>query len=723
MEKKSRQGGWIDRRALLGFAAAGGSVALLGRMVPASAQTILHGSTIEAQSPTRLLPFYLSIRPDNRTVFTCPATEIGQGITTSLAQIIAEELDCGWDLIDVALAGAGDAYVNPPKKQQSVGQSFSIRGYHDSLRLIGAAAREMLSAAAAERLGVPVEGIETRDSFAHHPASGRKLSYAELADAANRLPPPDKPKLRDRADYRLIGQSRKRLDTPDKVAGRTIYAVDMERPGMLCAALALAPVAGGKLTGFDRKAALASPGVRQVVETTQGYTTGIAVLADHWWQAKAGLEAGQATFSTGEATTESLRQTVLAGLEATPVPGGGHGDVPAAFAGATEIVAEYETPFLAHATMEPLSAVADVRTDGCTLWAGTQSQQRARDDIAKLLGLPLEKVVIETLPGGGGFGRRWYGDFVLLAVELSKAAGRPVKLIFHREMDMTHDVYRPSFAMRGKAAISGKALKALDFHIAGPSISEFGRPGRLQGKVDPVAVSGLKDCPYAVPFRVQWSSTPTPVPVGVWRSVGHSHNGFFLESLIDEAARAARADPVAFRKPLLAEQPRLLAVLDKAVAESGWGRKLPKGRGLGVAVSEAYGSYVAEVVEVELKGQEVRIVQIWAAIDCGTAINPKGVEAQMESAIVFGLSALFWGQVDFEDGAAQQTNFHDYRVLTLKEMPPVHTYLVDTGGALGGAGEPGLVPLSAAICNAIVAAGGKRPRRLPLAAEGWEMAA
>lgn len=714
----------MDRRTLLRLAGAGGAVAVLGRMVPAAAQTILHGSAIEAHSPTALLPFYLAIGPDNRTRFTCPATEIGQGVTTSLAQIVAEELDCDWALIDVVLAGAGDAYVNPPKKQQSVGQSFSVRGYHDSLRLIGAAAREVLVQAAAARLEVPADSLETRDSQVHHRASGRSLRYAELAEAASRLTPPAKPQLRSKDQYRVIGQSRKRVDTPDKVAGRTVYAIDIERPDMLCAALALAPVAGGKLASFDRAAALALPGVRQVVETTQGYTPGIAVLADHWWQAKAGLEAGQATFANGDATTESLRRTVLAGLEATPVPGGGEGDVPAAFAGGVkEVTAVYETPFLAHATMEPLSAVAHVRPDGCTLWVGTQSQQRARDEIAQFLGLPPDKVVIETLPGGGGFGRRWYGDFPLLAAELSKATGRPVKLLFHRELDMTHDVYRPAFAMRGRAAIEGKALKGLDFHIAGPSISEFGRPGRLQGKVDPVAVSGLKDCIYGVPFRVQWSSTPTPVPVGVWRSVGHSHNGFFLESLVDEAARAAGTDPIAFRRQALADKPRALAVLERAEKESGWGRKLPKGRGLGVAVAEAYGSYVAEVVEVELKGKQVRPVAVWAAIDCGTAINPKGLQAQIESGIVFGLSALFWGQVDFEGAAAQQTNFHDYRVLALKEMPLVHTFVVDTGGALGGAGEPGLVPLAAALCNAMVAAGAERPRRLPLAALDWEMAA
>ena len=723
MARGCGEGGWIDRRMLLGAATAGGGVALLGRLVPASAQTILHGNTVEAQSPTRLIPFYLSIHPDNRSIFTCPATEIGQGITTSLAQIIAEELDCDWALMDVVLAGAGAAYVNPPKKQQSVGQSFSIRGYHDSLRLIGAAAREMLVAAAAGRWGVAAETLETRDSHVLHPASGRRLAYADLAEAAIRLPPPDKPKLRAKGEYRVIGQSRRRIDTPDKVAGRTQYAIDIERPGMLCAALALAPVAGGKLTGFDRAAALAIPGVRQIVETTQGYAPGIAVLADRWWQARAGLEAGQAEFSGSDANSESLRKTVLAGLEVAGVPGGGEGDVDAAFQGAKTMVAEYDVPFLAHATMEPLSAVADVREDSCTLWAGTQSQQRVRDDIAAYLKLPPEKVTIATVPAGGGFGRRWYADFPLLATELSRAAGRPVKLLFHRELDVTHDVYRPAFAMRGRAALNGKQLQALDFHIAGPSISEFGRPGRLQGKVDPVAVSGLKDCIYDVPFRVQWSSTPTPVPVGVWRSVGHGHNGFFLESLVDEAALAAGADCAAFRRQALGRHPRAVAVLDRVVKESGWGRRVPKGRGLGIAVSEAYGSYVAEVVEVELKGTVVKPVAIWAAIDCGTAINPKGLEAQIESAIVFALSAIFWGQVDFDGGAAQQTNFHDYRVLTLKEMPPVHSFIVDTGGALGGGGEPGLVPLAAAMCNAIAAAGGKRPRRLPLAAEGWEMAA
>lgn len=707
---------WLNRRALLRASGLVGAIAIIGTGAPTRAaqrDTLITEKSLAA---------FLAISADNRIMFTSPAAEIGQGIGNSLAQILADSLDVEWAAIDLRIAGAGEVFNNPGKKTQSVGQSYSIRGYHDLIRDIGAAARTNLIAAAAARWQVAAADCTTATGVVHHRASGRSLRYADVAAEAQKLAPPAQ--MAPRPERRLVGERLLRLDTPAKVRGETLFGLDVRLPGMLQAAVALAPVTGGKLAGYDRSAALAVPGVVAVIETKRGLVPGLAVLAERWWTARRGLDAAApqftASFADEVAGSEALRRTILSGLDRAPIPVAGKG-APEAFAAAPGVV--FEAPFLAHAAMEPLTALADVRDGGCDLWAAVQSQTKARDEIAASLGIAADKVIIHSLPAGGSFGRRWYSDFALLAAELSAAAGRPVKLILSREQDMACDMYRPAFAMRGRAKVAGGRLSGLDLHLAGPSISEFGRPGRLNGKFDPIAVSGLRDMPYSLDdFRLGWTSTPTPVPIGVWRSVGHGHNGFFLESLVDEAARDAGIDPLVLRKASLAGEPRAQAVLDAVGGASGWGRTLAAGHGLGVAFAESYGSFVAQVAEVSVRDHVVRLEHVWAAVDCGTAINPAGVEAQIESGIIFGLTAALWGDVGFAAGATIQSNFNDYRVAQLKDVPPISIIIVNSGEALGGAGEPGLVPIAAAITNAIAAAGGERIRRLPLATSGWELA-
>jgi isoquinoline 1-oxidoreductase subunit beta len=722
---ESRPETWLTRRTLIQLASAAGVTGIVGLKLTAPA-----GAQGAAQSDlAAVMAAYVAVTPQGKVRFTCPAADIGQGASTALAQILADEMDVSWDSLEVVLAGAGEVFANPGKKSQSVGQSYSIRGYHDQLRLVGAAAREMLLTAGAARLGVAVETCSLESMAVRHAGSNRSIALALLAEDAARLTPPASPRLKTAAQQKLVGKSLGRVDAPAKINGSAIYALDVVVPSMLCAAMAQAPVAGGALASFDHAAAKAMPGVRAVIETKQGLGPGIAVLADRWWQARQALDAGNPQFTGSPVKSADLAATIRDGLQRPGLAVLKTGEPAAALlASATPVDAVYEVPFLAHATMEPMTAVADVTDGGCTLWASVQSQTRIRDELAKLLNCPPAKVVINSVPGGGGFGRRWYPDYPLIAAELSQAAGRPVKLIFSREQDMAHDMYRPAFALRGRAAVSKGRLVALDLALAGPSISEFGRPGRLKGAADPVAVSGLRDLPYKVPaVAVTWTSTPTPVPIGVWRSVGHSHNGFFLESVIDEAAKAAKTDPLAFRLTMLDYDPRAVAVL-KAVAKAArWGRKLPKGRGQGLAFAESYGSYLAQIVEVSIVDKALKLEHVWSAIDCGRAINPRGVETQTESAIIYGLGAALWGEVGFEDGAAQVSNFSDYRVPLVRDMPPISVEIVTSattldGSQLGGAGEPGLVPIAAALTNAIAAATGTRIRRLPVTSAGWDLA-
>jgi isoquinoline 1-oxidoreductase beta subunit len=696
----------LSRRALLRL---GGAAAIAGAWL----------SPAGAEAAAAETAAWLSIEPSGEVVFTCGAAEIGQGAVSALAQIVADEMDADWAKMRYRIAGAGAAYDNPGKKLQAVGRSMSVRGYHDLLRRIGATARARLLAAAAQKWNAPAAEIEVADGRLLHRASGRTLGFGDVAEAAARGPMPAAVTLKPASARRLVGQSVLRLDLPEKVDGSAIYASDVRLPGMLNAAIAMAPSFGGALARFDEAAARASPGVRAVVQTKSGLAHGLAIVADTWWQARPGLEAAAPEWEAGPnaaVTSESLaaeRRAALSGpgLEAFRT---GNPDAVFATAGKT-ISASYAAPYLAHVTMEPMSALARVENGRCEIWAAPQGQQRARDAAARLLKISPADVVVHSTLAGGGFGRRWQVDFIEQAVEIAAAVKRPVKLLWSREEDTSHDYYRPATDMSFRARLGADGLPtALEIKVAGSSISSFGRPDRA-GEVDRLMASGLSDSPYHIAnYRVACAATSSPIPVGVWRSVGHSQNVFFLEAIIDELAAAARIDPIVFRKRMLADHPRYIETLDRVAALSGWSRKPPRGVGRGVALAEAYGSIVAQVVEVSVKADKIKIHRICAVISCGRAVTPDGVKAQMEGAIVYGLAAALTGDAPVDAGGVTIRNFHDAPALTLAQTPPIVVDILESDDPLGGAGEPGLPPLAPALVNAIHAATGKRIRSLPL---------
>lgn len=706
----------MSRRELLGWSGA----ALAGAWAPAAL-----AAGAEAQAGSDLVGFYLSVGADDLVTMQIPATEIGQGVTTSLAQIIAEEMDADWTKVRFVLAGAGEAYANPGKGFQGVGRSMSIRGYWPLLRRIGATARQRLVTAAAQRWSVPPDQVEVTKSVLRHRPTGRTLSFAAVAKDAAAAPMPEKVVLKDPSAFKIIGASPQRLDIPDKVDGKAIYGIDVKLPNMLNVAVVTAPAVGGKLESYNTAAVKASPGVRLVVETHQGLSPGLAVCADTWWQASKALQLAEPKWvATPDAAvnTESLARDRLAGLDGagmtvfeTTV---GVADL---LTGDGVLQGDYQAPYLAHGCMEPMTAVVDLRPDRCDLWVGAQGQVRVRDAVAALLNLPKDKVTVNTVLAGGGFGRRYQIDYVLQAVEIAKAVGRPIKLIWSRDEDMMHDWYRPAVSMRYRAKQNAAGdLTALEIKLAGDSLLEWGKPRPVPPKLDATSASGISDQMYAIPaFRAANTTVATPVPVGMWRSVGHSQNIFFMEGVIDELAVAAKADPLAYRRKLLAAHPRFLTVLDRVAKLSGWGTPKAKGIGRGIAVCEGYGSVVAEVVELEVRSaEEIKIRKISCVIDCGRAVSPDGVKAQMEGGIIYGLSAALTGDVKFENGEPQVRSFADNMPLILSQTPDILVEVIDSDAPIGGAGEPGTPCIAPALLNAYHDATGTRLRSLPLARAG-----
>lgn len=682
--------------------------------------------SVEQIEQTELVPAYIQITSDNQVIIVCPAAEMGQGVMSSLTALIAEEMEADWDSVRAAQSSAGEIYINPMKNLQATGRSMSVRGYFDMLREIGARAKAMLIEAAAEQWSVPSDECSAAKNFVTHSPTDRKASFAELVSRAaifTEVPPAP---LKERADYTIIGKPFLRTDLLEKVTGRAVFGIDATMLDMLTATIALAPTLQGKLTAYDEQAALAIDGVRFVVPTTQVESGGLAVVADTFWQAQKGLEAAAPVFSDGPQAglnSEEMYQTMRDALGQDDRIAKDEGDVEAALSGAGSPVSGiYEVPFLAHAPMEPMSCVAHVTDEGCRIMAPTQGPIRLRDEVAALLNLDVSQVEVQRTFLGGAFGRRWQPDFGLQAVEISKACGRPVKLIWSREMDMQHDYYRPQTVLSFDGALNQDGgVEALRIRTTGPSIVEWGKPNRLQGRPDPLGVSGLSDTHYVIPnYRVSWAPVVSPVAVGVWRSVGHSQNGFFIESIVDELATAADIDPVAFRKRLLPpDQTRLINVLDAAAEFGQWrGTKGQDGKGQGIAIAEAYDSVCAYVIDVDVQGDELKIENVACVIDCGFAVSPDGVRAQMEGNVVFALSAAMYGEVTVENGAVVQSNFDTYQTLGLSETPPISIKILESDGVIGGAGEPGLPPFAPALTNAIFAATGKRIRKLPLSSHG-----
>ncbi len=671
---------------------------------------------------------WIHIGTDGVVTMMVDKSEMGQGIYTALPMILAEELDVDWKSVRV------DTPPNPAgwARRMGTGGSSSVRGSYEMLRKTGAAARAMLVQAAAQQWGVDASTCRTQEGTVVHTPTERKLTYAQLTERAATLPVPADPPLKDPKDFRILGQRVARLDTPSKVNGSARFGIDVRVPGMLYASIERSPVIGGTVKSVDDARAKAMPGVKRIVqlpgspkEQEMARTAdGVAVVADSYWQAFTARRALDIVWDDGaNASLDSagISKSMAALAEKPGLDARKEGRGSAAMAGAARTVdATYEVPYLAHATMEPMNCTAHVRADGCDVWAPTQGQSGTQQIAAAITGLAPEKVRVHTTYLGGGFGRRSEVDFVAEAVRLSKEVGAPVQVIWTREDDTHHDFYRPTTYNKLAAALDANGQPVAWTHrLVGPSISvSKGRPPR--DGIDGALVEGAANVPYEIPnIQVEQTIAEIPVPLGYWRSVGSSHNAYVTETFFDEMAHAAGKDPYELRRALLRNHPRHLRVLDLAAEKAGWKTSLPKGRYRGIAVAEAFGSYVAEVAEVSLEEDGTpRVHRVVCAVDCGPVINPDTIEAQMQGGIVYGLAAALYGEITFDKGRVQQGNFDAYPVLRMKEMPAIEVHIVPSVEKQGGIGEPGVPPLAPAVCNAIFAATGKPVRSLPIIRNG-----
>ena len=701
----------VSRRKFLAVGSAAGAGLLIGFHVPVGRGNDLEALLSDGDAADGLadLNAWVRIDSDNAVTLFVNESEMGQGVLTSLAMILAEELDADWTRVRSQEAPTDFAKYG----RQSTGGSSSVRADYAGLRKAGAAARAMLIQAAADQWGVSPATCHAEGGVVRS-ASGRRAAFGELADRAARVAPPENPPLKDKKDFRIIGKPTKRLDSEVKVTGRATFGIDVRTPGMLTAQVVHPPVFGGKVKSVDASRARRVPGVHDVVEIP----TGVAIVADHFWAAKQARDVLSVTWDDGAAATLSTaemfsqcRRIVSQGVDARR-----DGDAEAALAKTSKkISAVYEAPFLAHAPMEPLNCAADVRADRCEVWAPTQSPTSAQQMAAKITGLPESQVTVHTTFLGGGFGRRAENDFVADAVHVSKAVGQPVRVQWTREDGVHGGWYRPMAYNELAGAVGPDGWPtAFLCRVAGPSI--FARFGPFKHGYDPSTVEGLENLPYAIPnVHVTAARLETPVTVLWWRSVGNSQNGWVAESFTDELAALAGKDPYEFRRHLLAQKPRHLRVLETAAMKAGWGTPLARGRARGIAVVDSFGSYVAEVAEVSInKDGTPRVHKVVCAVDCGDAVNPETVVAQMESGIIFGLSAALYGEITIENGRVRQGNFNDYPIVRIDEAPEIETHIVTSGDALGGIGEPGVPPLAPAVCNAIYALTGKRVRKLPI---------
>ena len=705
----------VSRREFVSVLTAAGGSLLLGYRV-GEGQRVASVASAPGFAPNA----FIRIAPDGSITLFMPQAEMGQGTHTSMSMLLAEELEVTPEQVRLEHAPPDDKlYANPLFGEQITGASSSIRMFYEPLRRAGATARAMLIAAAAASWNVHAASCRAREGVVTHTPTGRTLSYGALAAKAATVPVPDKIALKDPKDFTLIGTPAKRPDTPSKVNGTAQYGIDVRLPGMLIATVAASPVLGGKVAGLDDEKAKAVPGVRQIVQLDDA----VAVVADHMWAAKQGSAALEIRWEDGpnaKVSTADVVEGLAKASETAGVTARQDGDPASALAGAAKKVeAVYESPFLAHATMEPMNCTVHVRRDGCEVWTGSQVLSRARAAATKVTGLPLEKVVVHNHFLGGGFGRRLEVDYVTQAARIAKQVDAPVKVVWTREEDVQHDVYRPYYYDRFAAGLDahGKPV-AWSHRIVGPSImARFLPPGFKDG-IDIDAVDGAVQLLYDIPaIQIEYVRHEEPVlNTGFWRGVGVTHNNFVVESFIDELAAVSKQDPVAFRRALLRKSPRALTVLELAAKEAGWGKPVPRGRGRGVALLfSSWGTYLAQVAEVEVTGSsDVRVRRIVCAVDCGQVVNPDIVKAQIESGVVYGISGALWGEVTLNNGRVEQSNFNNYRVLRMNETPPIDVRLIRNSEAPGGIGEPGTSVTAAALANAVYAATGKRLRKLPL---------
>ena len=660
---------------------------------------------------------FIRIDESGKTTLVIPQAEMGQGVYTAIAMILAEELDA--DLAQVVLEHAPPSdklYGNPIFGVQVTGNSNSIRAFWDKLRNAGAAARAMLIAAAAAQWEVDAASCSASNGKITHAASNRTLTYGELADVAGKLPVPEKPKLKNPNDFTLIGKPLKRFDTPNKSDGKTIYGIDVIVPDMKFATLAQCPVLGGKVRHVDDGAAKKLPGVQQIVVLDDL----VAVVGDHMWAAWQGLKALKVTWDEGQ-NAKINSADVWNELRAASLKDGAvaksEGDVDKGLTQGERIDAEYELPFLAHATMEPQNCTVRLTAGACEIWTGTQVQSRAQEYAAKAAGLPVESVTLHNHYIGGGFGRRLEADMVASAVRVAKEVPTPIKVVWTREEDMRHDVYRPAYRDTISASLSNGKIIAWKYRVTGSSVMARWMPPAFKDGIDIDAVDSAVDMPYDIPNkRVEYMRAETPVvTTGFWRGVGPNNNVFAIESFMDELARKANMDPVAFRLGMLDGTPRLKAALNLVAEKSGWGSPLPTRVGRGVSVQPSFGSFIATVVEAEVDDVgDVHLRHITCAVDTGIAVNPDTIMAQLQGGLIFGLTAALWGEVTIEKGRVQQSNFNDYRMLRIDETPPIDVHVIKSAEHPGGIGETGATAGPPALRNAIYAATGVPLRRLPI---------
>ena len=701
----------ISRRNFLKVSATGGAV-LFSVCIPG----LRGAATLEAANGVFEPNVWVKIGADDSTTITLSMLEMGQGVMTSMPMLVAEELDLDWNKVKTVWAPADPRYSNPNfGGAQLTAGSNSVRGMWKLLREAGASARSMLITAAAQTWNVPENTCTTDKGEVIHAASNRRLRYGALVDKAAVVPVPKTVSLKSPKDFKIAGKSLPRLDIPEKVNGTAGFGLDVQRPGMLIARVVRCPVFGGKVASFNADKAKALPGVRNVVKISSG----IAVVADNYWAASKGVEALVVTWDEGPLKTLNSADIMKKYVALAEQPGKvarNDGDAPAALkSNAKSFERSFELPFLAHATMEPMNCTADVRANSCDVWVPTQGQTASHEAAMAASGLKADAVNIHTTYLGGGFGRRGEADFVTDAVETSKAVGKPVKVVWTREDDMQHDYYRPVtyLKMSGALDASGKPTVFMQRIVQQSLLKKLG--SLPPDGVDRISVDGSATLPYDIPnIRVEYTETDPGIPYGFWRSVGCSVQGYVVEAFIDEMAKAAGKDPYQFRRDLLGKQPRHRAVLDLVAEKSGWTKPLPAGRGRGIAMMEAFGSILAQVAEVSVTNNAVKVHKVWCAVDCGWVINPDTVKAQMEGGTLFGLTAALKGEITIQNGRVVQRHFNDYPVIRHNEAPEVEVHLVSSMETPGGIGEPSTAIAAGALVNAVAAVTGKRIYKLPI---------
>jgi len=703
----------ISRRSLLGGGLAGGF--LLAFHLPTyGASEPPRGGTKGQFAPNA----FIRIDPTGKTTLVMPQVEMGQGVYTAVAMILAEELDADYHKVVLEHAPPNDKlYGNPAFGIQVTGNSNSIRAFWKPLREAGAAARAMLIQAAAQQWKVDPGSCTAADGQVTHTGSGRKLGFGTLVTAASKLAPPKNPPLKDPTNFTLIGKSLKRLDTPHKVDGGVVYGIDVMLPGMKFATVAASPVFGGKVQHVDPGPATRIPGVRKVVVLDDM----VAVVGDHMWAAKQGLQALEITWNDGPnaaVSSADIWQHLRKASEESGAVAKNAGDVEKVLSQGEKYEAAYELPFLAHATMEPLNCTVQLKPDSCEIWLGTQVISRVQGTVAKLAGLPVDKVTVHNHLIGGGFGRRLEPDMALSAVRVAQHLdGEPVKVVWTREEDIQHDVYRPAYRDTIAATLSGGKVAAFKYKVTGSSVIARWLPPAFKNGIDIDAIDCAADMPYDIAhLHVEYvRAEPPAVPTGFWRGVGPNNNVFAIECFMDELAKKAGKDPIAFRRSMLGKTPRLLGALELVAEKSNWDQSLPARTGRGVAVQPAFGSFIATVVEAEVDAMgEVRLRRVTSAVDTGIAVNPDTIVAQLQGGLIFGLTAALYGEVTVKNGRVQQSNFNDYRMLRIDQVPPIEVYVIKSGEAPGGIGETGATAGPPALRNAIYAATGIALRRLPI---------